>query len=183
MKALIKKLLREGLFGDDDFNVPNHGKIIHEEKVSKEIPITLYRGLRTQFDNSKPHPELIDKGENYLLEVDKFPDKLIWFTRDGEFAKGYSGWGLITYELLVIKHSKILTYEDGYKINEFGYGNENIESGFGRGIISANPYKLSPLHYGIELPDHWFWSYKTEKHIVCDSDLLIPKNKVEVKKL
>lgn len=182
MKNYIKKILRENLF-DDDFNntLNNHGEVVDEKIVKENLTLTLYRGLRTQRQlgmSTEPNttPELIDIGDKYLLKVDKYPDKLIWFTDNEDFAKKYSGWGLITYKLPVIKHKKIITHEDGYKTNEFNYGNESVESGFGRGIINVDMYNNSHLYRGIELPENWYWSYKVEKHIVCDTDLKIPKD-------
>lgn len=181
MKGYIKQLLREGLFGKsdfDDFKIEDHGKVIDESIETKDMTFNLYRGLRSHEGNE--NPELIDKDDKYLLKVDNYPDKLIWFTRDEDFAKGYAGSALITYELPVVKHIKVLTYEDGHKENDFFYGNKDIKSAYGRGVISAEPTSDSPLYFGIELPHHWYWSYKDEKHIVCNSDLIIPKSNVKI---
>ena len=181
MKEVIKKLLREGLFGEKDFpdvETINHGKVVDESIETKDMVLTLYRGVKTH--EGGENPELIDKGDKYLLKVSNYPDELIWFTRDEDFANGYAGLALITYELPVVKHIKVLTYEDGFKENDFYYGNKDVKSAYGRGIISAVSTSNSPLYYGIELPKHWYWSYKDEKHIVCDSDLLIPKRNVKI---
>ena len=122
------------------------------------------------------NPELIDMGDKYLLKVNKYPDKLIWFTDDKNFAEKYNGWGLIIYDLPVINHKKIVKYEDGHQDIKFTRSN-SVESGFG-GVISADPGRNSHFYRGIELPNHWYWSYKGQKHIVCDADLLIPKDSV-----
>ena len=182
MKGYIKQLLREGLFGKsdfDDFKIEDHGKVVDESIETKEITFKLYRGLKNHIDGVNPELVEYDK-EHYILKVDKFHDKLIYFTRDEDFAKGYAGSALITYELPVVKHIKVLTYEDGHKENDFYYGNKNIKSAYGRGVISAESTNNSPLYYGIELPKHWYWSYKDEKHIVYDSDLIIPKRNVKI---
>ena len=180
MKGYIKQLLREGLFGKSDFpDVINHGKVVDESIETKKMTLKLYRGLTKHKDGVNPELVEYGKGDEYLLKVSNYPDKLIWFTDDENFAKGYSGSALITYELPVVKHIKVLTYEDGHKENDFFYGNKNIKSAYGRGVISAEPTSNSPLHYGIELPKHWHWSYKDEKHIVCNSDLIIPKTNVK----
>lgn len=182
MKDYIKKLLREGLFGEKDFpdvEMINHGKVVDESIETKDIVLTLYRGVITHEGGKNPELVEYDK-EHYILKVANFPDKLIWFTRDEDFASGYAGSALITYELPVKKHVKVLTYEDGYKENDFYYGNKDVKSAYGRGVISAVSTINSPLYFGIELPKHWYWSYKDEKHIVCDSDLIIPKENVKI---
>ena len=178
MKGYIKKLLREGL--DFDFDDENHGKIINTKFSNKNINLTLFRGLRNLFDNTQDNPELVVHGDEYKLDVDMYPDKLIWFTDDETFATKYNGWGIITYQLPAIKHIKTITYEDGYTINTIIDLNDEIESGYNRGLIKADPYKLNHFYRGIELPDHWFWSYKTEKHIVCDTDLIITQNNIKI---
>jgi hypothetical protein len=174
MKGYIKKLLREGLFKDFDFELENHGKIIKKEIKVKDIELTLYRGLRNQFDNTKAHPELVPYGNDYMLVASKFPDKLIWFTNDIEFAKKYDGYALITYKLPVKKHEKIVTYEDGYTTTDYIDSNDIMISGYGNTQIKQDPYNNNSFYAGIELPEHWYWSYKVEKHIVCDKDLIIP---------
>ena len=181
MKDLIKKLLREGLM-DFDFDVEDHGKIIDKKYKTEDIKLVLYRGLRNLFDNKEHNPELVTHGDDYMLMVDKYPDKLIWFTDNPDFASKYNGWGLIEYVLPVKKHTKIITYEDGHKSNENIYGGEQVESAYGRGLIEVDPYSNSHLYRGIELPDHWYWSYKTQKHIVCDTDLIIPKEDIIINK-
>ena len=180
MKGFIKKLLREGLIDDFGFEVENHGKVIHSEIKVKDITLTLYRGLRNQFDNTKPHPELIPYQDGYKLIVSEFPDKLIWFTDNEEFAKNYDGYGLITYNLLVKKHEKLVTYEDGYVSTDFINDNDIVTSGYGNKEIKPDIYNNNSFYRGIELPSHWYWSYKTEKHIVCDSDLIISKDNIKI---
>ena len=182
MKGFIKKLLREGLFGKsdfDDFKIEDHGKVIDESIETKDMTFNLYRGLKKHKDGV--NPELVEYDEeHYILMVNKFKDKLIYFTRDEEFAKEYGEFALITYELLVKKHVKVLTYEDGHKENDFYYGNTNIKSAYGRGIISGESSSNSPLYYGIELPNHWLWSGQVQKHILRNSDLIIPKRNVKI---
>ena len=182
MKGYIKQLLREGLFGKsdfDDFKIEDHGKVIDESIETKDMTFNLYRGLKKHKDGV--NPELVEYDEeHYILMVNKFKDKLIYFTRDEEFAKGYGEFALITYELLVKKHVKVLTYEDGHKENDFYYGNTNIKSAYGRGIISGESSSNSPLYYGIELPNHWLWSGQVQKHILRNSDLIIPKRNVKI---
>lgn len=179
MKEIIKKLLRENL----DFGpIEPKKEVVSEEIIVNDITLTLYRGLRNMFDNSQHNPELVEDGNDYKLLVDKYPDKLIWFSDDENFAKKYNGWGIITYPLLVKKHTKIVTYKDGTTENKNVYGNEQVLSGFGRGELKSDPYKNSYLYNGIELPNNWFWSYKTEKHIVCNSDLIINKNMIKINK-
>jgi hypothetical protein len=180
MKGYIKQLLREGLL--DDFEFDNHGKVIHTEFKVKDIELTLYRGLRNQFDNSKGHPELIPYQDGYKLIVSEFPDKLIWFTDNEEFAKKYDGYALITYKLPVKKHEKMVTYEDGYVSTGFIDSNDVVTSGYGNYEIKSDIYNNNTFYRGIELPEHWFWSYKAEKHIVCDSDLIISKDNIKINK-
>ena len=182
MKGYIKQLLREGLFGEKDFpdvEMINHGKVVDESIETKDMTLKLYRGLKKHKDGV--NPELVEYDEeHYILMVNKFKDKLIYFTRDEEFAKEYGEYALITYELPVKKHVKVLTYEDGHKENDFYYGNTNIKSAYGRGIISGESSSNSPLYYGIELPNHWLWSGQVQKHILRNSDLIIPKRNVKI---
>ena len=176
MKWLIKKLLRETYLDFGPIEPPK--KIVNEEIAVNDITLTLYRGLINLDDNSQHNPELVIDGNNYKLSVDKYPDKLIWFTDNDNFAENYNGWGLITYKLPAKKHVKIVTYEDGSK-RDYAI-TEQIESAYNRGIIEPEPHENNHLYRGIELPDHWFWSYKTQKHIVCDTDLIITKNNLKI---
>ena len=181
-EVLAEEWTNTSLFDEiDDFSHTDHGEIIDEKIIKEKSILRLYRGLRAQrqlgdFTEPDTNPELIDMGDKYLLKVNKYPDKLIWFTDDKNFAEKYNGWGLIIYDLPVINHKKIVKYEDGHQDIKFTRSN-SVESGFG-GVISADPGRNSHFYRGIELPNHWYWSYKGQKHIVCDADLLIPKDSV-----
>ena len=157
-KDFIKKLIKEALIPMDDwgFNTTDEKPI---EGVEKPITLTLYRGINNQ-------NELIDNGDDtYTLNVKRYPDKAIWFTRNDDFANAYSGYALLTYKLEAVKHSNVY---------------DKVTSAYGRGEIESDSSNDSPISYGIELPIGWFWSYKAQKHIVCKQSLIIPKNNVEI---
>ena len=78
------------------------------------------------------------------------------------------------------KHEKIVTYEDGYVETYSIVNNDIVTSGYGNNEIKADTQKSSSIYNGIELPPHWYWSYKFEKHIVCDSDLILSKDNVRI---
>jgi len=179
MKTLIQKLLREGLFDDFDFpeaKKENHGKVIKNESKYKFITMTLYRGIKNE-------KELIDNHNGTYTIINKHEGRdnnFIWFTNNESFALDYSEFALLTYPLEVAKHKKIITYEDGYVKEENTFIGE-VESAYGRGVIDSDPTNDSPIYGNIELPPNWYFSYKAQKHIVCNKDLIIKRENLTLR--
>lgn len=176
MKGYIKQLLREGLFDSIDWGNEPEKPIKHTEYGHEYIIITLYRGV-----NDKN--ELIDnRNGTYTLknEHEGRDNNFIWFSRNKQFTEGYASHALITYPLKVANHFKLITYADGTTKKETLFINKVKSAYDGRGEIEDNTTEDWPKYGNIELPDNWYFSYKTQKHIVCGTDLIIPKINVKI---
>jgi len=158
----------------------DHGKIIKTEFTTKFITLNLFRGIREN--------ELIQKNNRgrYVLYNDNFPDKVIWFTQNKRFAEGYADFALLEYPLKAIKHMKIITYEDGFSEDK-GIFAESVkaffdhpEVGIKKGdMIESEVTNDWPILGDIELPPSWFFSYKTQKHIIAKTPIEIRPSMIE----
>jgi len=137
--------------------------------VSKDAPfienttLTLYRGLNVDLNR------LQKSNNSFILSPEKSEQGVIWFSQNINVAKGRGKYILI-YPLQCKKHIQLIHYSDGRVYRAIP---EEIQEK----TISTDNCKFFS---GIELPDGWFFSYKTEKHIICSVPLMI---KLEMMKL
>ncbi|MFA5759954.1 MAG: hypothetical protein WC942_11440 [Clostridia bacterium] len=158
------------LFGDDFFNkeelIKKHNrKIISKEKVSEPITINLYRN----FDADMNKLEKING--NYVLSPEKSEQGVIWFAHDLQsnpqqyYDRG--GKYLLIYPLQIQKEYYLITYENGetekQDIYDGDYGIEN-SSKWGRYI----------------LPEGFMFSYKVQKHIICNKKLIVSPEQISI---
>lgn len=131
-------------------------KIDHIENPDQiNIQLKLYRGMDIN----------LDKFDNEItLSPNKSEQQSIWFSRNYEDAKG-RGKYILEYPLDAIKHIQTIHFVDGNTSERIP---EHIND-------LTNPYKDCKYYAGIELPDGWFWSYKTEKYIVCKIPIVVKK--------
>lgn len=130
-----------------------------EPPTAENIIIILYRGMDIDFDRVN----LIDN--KLRLSPSKSEQQSIWFSRYIEDAKG-RGYYILEYPLNAIKHFERVHYEDGQVIGRIPSAIKEKQ----------NELKDCQYHAGIELPDGWLWSYKTEKYIVCKTDLIVDRD-------
>ena len=133
-------------------------------KIAKTDPprtesytLTLYRGFDADLEG------LEKSNDGYVLSPHKSEQGVMWFTHDlirGYDAKEYvSGRGkyLLTYPLDCLRHLQTIHYEDG---SSYDTTPQEI-------LDKSEPTENCRFHAGFELPEGWFFSYKTEKFIVC----------------
>ena len=152
----------EGMFGKD--YIKNMPKIIEKSDPQvKEQIITLYRG----FDADLENVEKIDG--NYILRPEKCEQGVLWFTHSLmgnihpiEYVKG-RGKYILTYPIKVKKHYHEVFFDNGSKSSSIP---DEI-------IDLSDPFNNSKYWMGIELPDGFYFSYKTEKFIISEIPIVI----------
>ena len=149
---------------DDLFGNETKKKEVNKDAPStKNITLQLYRG----FDADLSHLE--KSGQNYILSPVKCEQGLLWFSRNIRDAQG-RGKYILEYQLQCIKHFQTIKYNDGSSYEQVP---QEI-------LDKSNPTENSNIWQGIELPDGWFWSYKTEKHIVCSKNIVVSPNMIKL---
>jgi hypothetical protein len=161
----FKKFLIENSFEDmfgSDYSKPPSKTIKVDPPKTEKIVLDLYRGFDADIDSLKK------QGDKYILSPHKSEQGLIWFSQWLRDAKGRGEW-ILKYELSAIKHYQRHHKEDGSYID---ITPEEIEQ-------KSNPLENSQIYGGIELPDGWFWSYKTQKYIVASKPIEITRDMIK----
>ena len=130
---------------------------------SKEIIVNVYRGFDANLG------ELKRENNNYILSPKKSEQGVIWFSRNLNVAKG-RGEYILEYPLRLKKHFQTVRFNDGSNYEDIP---EEI-------IEQTHPTENCRFFAGMELPEGWFFSYKTEKHIVCSIPLLIKPEMIKL---
>ena len=136
-------------------------EVVHEPE-SRIQTLSLYRG----FDHL---PEVIDG--KYILSPERSEQGVLWFAHDFvtgainglEYARSHGKY-LLTYPLQVTKHYQVISYDNSDE--EY----ERIPQEFSD---ESNSIENCPNYMGFELPEGWYFSYKVEKFIICDHDLVV----------
>jgi len=137
--------------------------------VSKDEPsvestiLKLYRGFDADLH------KLQKSNDNYILSPEKSEQGMIWFSQNINVAQG-RGKYLLIYPLRCKKHIQQIHYSDGRIYRAIP---EEIQE-------KTMPTENCKFFGGIELPDGWFFSYKTEKHIVCSIPVLIKPEMIKL---
>ena len=154
----------EELFGPDDYVRPKAVSVSEPYRTNKTL--RLYRGF---FIND------IEKYNNYAIMKPGEQD-LIWFTHKLishynpiEYAKN-RGDHLLIYDLECYKHEQEVKWDDG-----------STSTKVPREILDmSEPTQNSKYYMGYELPDGWFFTYKTEKFIGCDHPIKIKYDQIQI---
>lgn len=128
---------------------------------------TLYRG----FD----HLPKLQSGK-YIFSTQNSEQNFLWFTHQMisrsidplEYAISHGKY-LLTYLLNVTKHFQTVTYDNS---------NEKYETTPPDIIGLSNPTENCSFYMGYELPDGWFFSYKTEKFIICSKPIVVSPDQI-----
>tara|TARA_Y100000034_G_C6867737_1_gene395689 strand:- start:614 stop:1162 length:549 start_codon:yes stop_codon:yes gene_type:complete len=144
------------------------GSVVNIERKTEPHVIELYRGFDANLNELERH------GGSYVLSPAKSEQGMLWFTHQFmthydplEYAKSH-GDLLLTYPLECQKHWDEVTYENG-----------DIEQKSPKDIESqANSIENSRLRcvsfsYCLELPEGWYWTYKTEKFIGTTNNVVV----------
>ena len=159
----FKQYLKEGYsksIFDDDYKPSKVIKI--DPPTTREVTLDLYRGFDADLNN------LELREDKYILSPHKSEQEAIWFSQWLKDAKGRGEW-ILKYQLPVISHYQRKHTEDG---DYFDTIPEEISG-------KSDPYENSPIYGGIELPDGWLWSYKTQKYIIATKPIAITKDMIK----
>jgi len=159
------------VFGDDYSPEAMRERAKHRktsESKQKPITLTLYRGF-----NYLPKP---NQNGTYTLSPENSEQESLWFTHDYihrsidplEYAQSHGKY-LLTYPLKAIKHYQTISYDDNNETYDIIPEEINKKT---NGLENCKYYS------GIELPDGWFFSYKTEKFIISTIPIIITKGMI-----
>lgn len=159
----FKQFLEKNL--DDLFGSTKFSPVISREERTTPYVLTLYRGFDADLS------QLEQDAGHYYLSPKRSEQGMLWFTH--AFIRGYNaltyaanhGEWLLTYPLSVKRHIQINTQQNGKTFNAVPDYFEKL----------AEPTENSRFHAGIELPEGWIFSYKTEKFIGCSKKLRVNK--------
>ena len=148
---------------NDDFSRENDGfeakKVVKvEPATTKDIVLTLYRGMDLELDN------LRREGDYYILSPNKSEQQSIWFSQYIDDARG-RGKYILTYPLMVKKHIQVKHLSDG-----FSYESTPED------LIEEDYTQDSKIWGGLELPEGWYWSYKVQKYPICKKEIKISQD-------
>jgi hypothetical protein len=158
----------ESMFGpDDDFK--RNSIVARGEPIVEPYVLTLYRGFTVDVAN------LEKSGTDYILSPDRSEQGLIWFTHNlirgydpVEYVKG-RGTHILTYPLKCKRHIQELEWSDGSTSTTTPPEFDEL----------VNSFENCRYHMGIELPEGWVFSYKTEKFVGCSTRLKISPNMLQ----
>lgn len=158
----FKEYLKETNFSDI-FGEYKPSKVIKiDPPQQKDVMLDLYRGFDADIDN------LEKQNDKYILSPHKGEQHAIWFSQHLKDAKGRGEW-ILKYQLKAIKHYQRVYLEDG---THYDKTPPDIE-------VKEDPLENSTIWNGIELPDGWLWSYKTQKYIISEKPILITKDMIK----
>lgn len=128
------------------------------------ITLPLYRGFDADLNKIKRN----DQGL-LIFSPAKSEQGLLWFTHmligahdPVEYAKAHGEW-LLSYPLDCRRHIERIWYDDGDYYDDIP---EEIR-------VKSIPTENCKYYMGIELPDGWIFSYKSQKFIGCSKQLLV----------
>lgn len=140
---------------------PKAAKIIDhvDSPQSRKETIVLYRGMDIRLEDFESN--------QITLSPNKSEQQVIWFSRDIGYATIRGREYLLTYPLEVVQHYRVVHYKDGYTLEQTP-----------KEIVDKAQYWKDCKYNlnGIELPDGWLWSYKSDKHIVCKKQITVTKD-------
>lgn len=158
---------------DDFFKLGKNHKIVKQDvpKV-QNYTLELYRGFNGNFE------EIKKEGDFYILNPKRSEQGMLWFTH--RYISHYNpiqyaathGDYFLTYPLKCKKHIQILHWDDGTT-------SETIPDDISKKSIRTENCQF---YQGIELPEGWVFTYKTEKFIGCSNELRITKDMIQESK-
>jgi hypothetical protein len=165
----FKQFLESSL--DDLFNKDMPERKILSGTKSEPSIIECYRGFKANLSG------LEKEGDNFILSPKKSQEGFIWFTHElqsnwlvepnpKEYAAGHARGGyLLTYPLQCIRH---------YYLIEGPYGpREECPEEIKNKVTKTGKSRFGNFGACYELPEGWFFTWQTEKHIGCDKKIKI----------
>jgi len=154
---------------DSLFDKPLPNEIRRDPPATRPMTLTLYRG----FDADLDELEKVDGG--YELSPKRSEQGVLWFTH--QMINGYDpieyvtgrGKYILTYPLECTRQYQRVYYDDGEYRDDIP---EEIRE-------QTNTMENCRFYGGVELPDGWFFSYKTEKFIVCTIPIVVTPDMIK----
>lgn len=139
--------------------------LVNEVEKTKGVTITLFRNFDANMNEIEK-----DASGNLILSPRKSEQGVIWFAhslqRQPEQYYDRGKKYLLTYPLQASYRYIETTYNDGSTSQEpMTEGDVSTENSF--------------TWIGYQLPEGFKFSYKTQKHIICEKDLMIPPNYIK----
>jgi len=155
------KLAQSDFF--ENFNIPQRRIVKKDSPTTKPITLTLYRSFDADINK-------LEKTSNgFILSPEKCEQGVLWFSQSRNVAEG-RGKYLLTYPLQAKKHYQTIHYEDGDTT-------DITPESF---LDLVCPTENCKYFMGLELPEGWLFSYKTEKHIVSTIPIIITQNMIQL---
>ena len=156
----------EDMFGD----ITPRQEVKRYPPQTEYIVLTLHRGFDADLEKMER------QGNDFIFRPEKCEQGVIWFSQNEEDAQG-RGQYLMTYPLVAKRHYERVWYEDEDFLGRKYYDDipEEIRE-------KTNPYENCRFHAGIELPEGWYFSYKVQKHIVCDTPIKVSPDMIDVQR-
>jgi hypothetical protein len=147
------------------------GKEVNQRKFVEPLTIICYRGFDADLKSIKTI------GDKLILSPKKSEQGMLWFTHKfvntynhpKEYVKGRGEW-LLTYPLKAKKIYDLVTYEDGSTDQKKP---QNIDPD-----SAENSRYYCSWDMCIELPENWFFSYKSQKFIVTNNKIYIDRSMI-----
>ena len=150
------------MFGDL-FNTPPRKVVEKQPPTTIPYELELYRGFEANID------DIHRQDDKLILSPAKSEQGLLWFTHKlisvydpKDYVKGRGNY-LLTSPLKCVKHIQRKIYADGSHY-------DTIPPEI---LDMTDPTSNSRFHMGVEVPEGWVFSYKTEKFIGCSIDLAV----------
>ena len=160
-KEYTKENTFTDMFGDWENRKPSK-TIRVDPPQTTEVVLDLYRGFDADINS------LEKQGDGYILSPHKSEQESIWFSQYLRDAQGRGEW-LLKYQLKAIRHYQRKHKDDGSYYDDVP---EEIAA-------KETPIENSSIYGGIELPDGWLWSYKTQKYIVSTKPIYITRDMIK----
>jgi len=136
-------------------------KEIKKSEKEEKRDISLFRNFDADMDQVEQ-----DERDNLIFSPQKCEQGVLWFAHslqsNPEQYYNRGGEYLLSFPLTVLYRYTETVYDDGSIRKEPVY---NRDEGF----------ENSPRWAGYELPEGFKFSYKTQKHIICEKVLTVPR--------
>lgn len=145
---------------DFDLSPQQKGEIANKQRSFEKDKLALYHGF-----NADPQTF------NYKFDPNKSEQGLLWFTHP--LIRGYNpyeyaanrGDYVLTYPLDVVKHFDVIKYQNG------NVEREPPEDLMKLAEPTENSRYMTNFDHVIELPQGWFFTYKSEKFIGTSNEI------------
>lgn len=168
----FRDFIESDMFAAALASVKKRGQEVSRKRVSEPYELELYRG----FDANLEDLETIN--DKWVLSPKRSEQGMLWFTHifiggydPVEYAKSHGDW-LLSYPLMVKKHYDLVKYENGEIVKE------SPKEILDELDPTENSEYLCIGNGCLELPNGWFFTYKSQKFIGTTNKILVSKEMI-----